>query len=130
MYRGILFLILSIFSISFTQAVEKNNGVIDYKIRSDNYNKYSYDNGVGKLSLDIEVNLVNGRLPNKAELKAVSNEVLKNKPNAYMKWISFYLPKMKSGSGSYASDHRTPKPEGVKIQDYMLFGTSYESLLK
>ena len=59
-----------------------------------------------------------------------SNKVLKKQPKAKMKWVSFFLPKMKSDAGAYATDHSTPKPEGIKILEFMLYNTPYKGLIK
>ena len=121
-------IILAAIFLPFGVAAEsiKVSGVdISYKIRDNQYSR-----ALDKLSIDIEISLVNGRLPAKPELQAVSNQVLKKQPNAKMKWISFLLPKMKSGAGAYATDHKTPQPEGLKIMEFMLLNTPYQDLIK
>lgn len=42
----------------------------------------------------------------------------------------FYLPKMKSGHGAYATNHTGHKNEGLNILEYMLRDTPYQSLVK
>lgn len=107
------------------ESINVSDTEVSYKIRDNQYNR-AFD----KLSIDIEISLVNGRLPTRPELQAVSNEVLKKQPNAKMKWVTFLLPKMLSGAGAYATDHRTPKPEGLKVMEFMLYNTPYEGLIK
>ncbi len=48
---------------------------VSYKLRDVNHNR-----AFNKLSIEIEVSLVGDRLPNKTELKAISDAVLKNQP--------------------------------------------------
>ena len=122
-----LIILIAVF-LSFGVAAEsiKVSGAdVSYKVRESKYNRV-----LDKLTLDIEISLVNGRLPTKPELQAVSNKVLKKQPNAKMTWVSFMLPKMKSDAGAYATDHRTPNPEGLKILEFMLYNTPYQSLMK
>ncbi len=113
------------FYASFAKAETlKFNGVdLDYIVRSSEHNQ-AFD----KLSVEIEISLVNKRLPSKNEIKAVSNKVMESQPAARRQWVAIMLPKMKSNAGAYATDHRTPEPEGIKIMPYMLKGTPYESL--
>jgi hypothetical protein len=126
MIKRLIFLIAIFLSFEAMAESIKVSGVdVSYKIRDSQYNR-----PFNKLSLEIEVSLVNGRLPSKQELQAISNKVLKTQPNANMKWVTFLLPKMKSGHGAYATDHRTPQPEGVKIMEFMLYNTPYQSLIK
>ena len=117
------FLLLS-FSVS-ADTIKVSNSDVNYKIRDSKYNR-----ALNKLNIEIEVSLINGRLPNKSELQAVSDVILKKQPKAKMTWVEFYLPKMESGHGAYATNHSTPKPEGVNIMEFMLLNTPYKSLIK
>lgn len=103
-------------------AGENENG---YKVRSSNYNKQ-----LNKLNLEIEIELIDERLPTEEELKAISDKVLQTQPKAKMNWVFFLLPKMNSGSGAYATDHRIPEPEGINIQKFSLYNTPYERFLR
>jgi hypothetical protein len=121
-------LILSFLLLSFVASadtIKVSGSDVSYKLRDANHNR-----AFNKLSIEIEVSLVGGRLPNKAELKSVSDAVLKKQPKEKMTWVEFYLPKMKSGHGAYATNHTAPNPEGVNIMEFMLLNTPYKSLVK
>ncbi len=126
MFKNFL-IFISLFSAMNIMAdtIKVNEEEITFKIRESNYNP-NFD----KLNLTIEVQLVNGRLPTEIEMAAISSQVLKNQPKARRLWVFYLLPKMKSGAGAYATDHRAPTPEGVKILSYMLYNTPYQDLLK
>ena len=122
------FLIISFLLLSFSataDTIKVSDSDVSYKLRDSKHNR-----ALNKLSIEIEVALVGGRLPNKAELQAVSDVILKKQPKVKMTWVEFYLPKMKSGHGAYATNHSAPKPEGVNIMEFMLFNTPYKSLIK
>lgn len=122
------FLIISFLLLSFSASadtIKVSNSDVSYKLRDIKHNR-----ALNKLSIEIEVSLVGDRLPNKAELQAVSNVVLKKQPKEKMTWVEFYLPKMKSGHGAYATNHSAPKPKGVNIMEFMLLNTPYKSLIK
>ncbi len=122
-----LYVFLAIF-LSFSTAAEVikfNGNNVQFSVREANY----YQNA-DKLSVDLEIGLVNKRLPSKEEIAAVSNVVLVNYPKARMTWVGYFLPRMPSNSGYYATDHRAPHSEGVKILDYMLFNTPYQGLIE
>ena len=76
--------------------------------------------GSTKLSLDIEVPLIEERLPTAEELGAVSQHLLKQSSKHDRTFVSFYLPGMEVGAGAYATAHHDPEME-VKIQKFMLF---------
>lgn len=73
-----------------------------------------------KLSIDVQVELVNGRLPNEKELGDLSRQLVKNEKKHDRSFISFYLPGMKVGAGAYATAHHNPKME-VNIMNFMLY---------
>lgn len=112
-------------TVSHSDTLSVGQSIVEYDVRNSQFNS-----AVSKLNLDIEVSLVDERLPTKRELKAVSDLVLPSQPNAKTKWVFFFLPEMESGSGAYATDHRAPEPEGIKIIKYMLINTPYKHLVK
>ena len=77
------------------------------------------DMGSIKLSLDVQVPLVDGRLPNAEELGAVSEHLVETSGEHERTFVSFYLPGMKVGAGAFATAHHNPEMS-VKIQDFML----------
>ena len=105
----IIFILL--FSVN-TWAAEE--GMISYKI-ADREEMRSV-----KLSLDVRVNLVNGRLPNKQELGVISNYLVSKERRHDRTFVLFYLPGMKIDAGAYATAHHNPKME-VQIMKYMLY---------
>lgn len=72
-----------------------------------------------KLSIDIEVPLVNGRLPNEKEIGALSKYLVAKERKHDRSFISFFLPGMKPGAGAYATAHHNPDMK-VNIMKYML----------
>ncbi len=72
-----------------------------------------------KLSIDVEVPLVDGRLPSADELGAISEHLVENSNKHDRTFVSFYLPGMKVGAGAYATAHHNPDMS-VNIQDFML----------
>jgi hypothetical protein len=75
--------------------------------------------GTMKVALDIEVPLVEGRLPTADELGAVSRFLVSRERKHDRSFVVFYLPGMKIGSGAYATAHHNPDME-VEILDFML----------
>lgn len=68
-----------------------------------------------KVSFDIRVNLVDGRLPTNRELEDIS-KYLRSDAEKYNKtFVLFYLPGMEVDSGAYATAHHTPRFDGVKV---------------
>lgn len=120
-------LVLSFLLVSFATSadtIEISGAEVNYKIRDSAHNQE-----LKELSVEIEVSLVGDRLPNKTELKAISEAVLKNQPKEKTTMVYFYLPKMKSGYGAYATNHSGAKNEGLNIMEYMLRDTPYQSLV-
>ncbi len=73
-----------------------------------------------KLSLDIEVPLVNGRLPSKRELTDLSRHLV-SKERAYDRtFVLFYLPGMELGKGAFATAHHNPSLEEASFSLYSL----------
>jgi len=125
MLRVILFLGVLMASICHAEVVHVDNENIEYSVRNANYNT-----ALNKLSIDIEINLVNGRLPSANEIASISKVVLNSHPKANMNWLLYFLPKMPSDSGAFATDHRAPEPEGVKILPFMLYNTPYQKFIE
>ena len=73
-----------------------------------------------KLSIDVQVELVNSRLPNEKELGAISRHLVKTEKKHDRSFISFYLPGMKVGAGAYATAHHNPTMK-VNIMKFMLY---------
>ncbi|MCP8687732.1 hypothetical protein [Marinobacterium sedimentorum] len=72
-----------------------------------------------KLSLTVEVPLVDGRLPNEQEIGAISEHLVDEEPIHQRSFVVFYLPGMTPGAGAFATAHHNPDME-VQILDYML----------
>lgn len=125
MYKVFLVLGLLFSSLCSAETLQLNDNEISYSVRSAAHNK-----ALDKLSVDIEIELVNGRLPKAEEISLVSKEVLASQPKAKMTWVLYFLPKMPSDAGAYATDHRAPNKEGVKILDFMLYNTPYQELME
>ncbi len=92
------------------------------RIRESKYNRF-----LDKLNLKVEIELIGGRLPTEKEVATVTDVVLSTQPRAYRQWVFFLLPGMKSGA--FATNHRSPKPEGVIFIPAALIGTSYEEVV-
>ena len=68
-----------------------------------------------KVSYDLRVDLVNGRLPTRRELAATSVRI-RSKETGYRRvFICFYLPDMEVDTGAFATAHWTPKPQPIRI---------------
>jgi len=107
----LLFSILILFS-SIAWGVD--NGVISYKVIERK------ELGTIKISLDVLVNLVDGRLPNKQELASLSSYLVSKENKHDRSFVLFYLPEMKVGYGAYATAHHNPKMK-VNIMEFMLY---------
>ena len=80
-----------------------------------------------KLTLEIEVPLVDERLASKQELSALAKHLV-GTPRHARTWVFFYLPGMEVDAGAYATAHYLPQPEGVKLVPLGLYNTDYEYL--
>jgi hypothetical protein len=107
-------------SISADPAAESK--LVPHKVLNRNENTV-----LDKLALDIEVPLIDERLPSTKELSAIA-EHLVGTPRHAKTWVLFYLPGMEAGAGAYASAHYLPEPEGVKLVPLALLNTNYEHL--
>jgi hypothetical protein len=68
----------------------------------------------------IQVDLIDGRLPNETELEELSNYLVRKKKKQDSISINFYLPETKLGSDAYASVNYNPKKKVKKLK-YILF---------
>lgn len=82
-----------------------------------------------KLLLDVEVPIVNGRLPNEKELGALSKYLVSKERKHKKSFVSFYLPNMEVGSGAYATAHHTPKMKVVIMKITLYQYPEYEKFL-
>ncbi len=118
-------LFLAILLVGFTSSLfaVENKGIISYEIiRKDELRSI-------KLSLDIRVGLVNGRLPNENELGKLSRFLVSKEKKHDRTFVLFYLPGMELGSGAYATAHHNPDMK-VDIMKFMLYSyPQYEKFL-
>lgn len=68
------------------------------------------ESGSAKLSLTVEVPLVDERLPYESELQFIANHLVGSEKRYVRKFVTFYLPGMKHGKGAFAT--------GQQNQDY------------
>ena len=104
-------LTLILLSISFVTLAD--DGLIPYKILQ----KEAVSNI--KVVFDVEVPLINKRLPNEEELGKLSNYLVSKEPPRERFFVTFYLPHMKRNAGAFATAHHDPKMK-VEILKYML----------
>ena len=107
----VLFIALSLF-VTFASA--NSEKTIPYKI----LHKEELRNI--KLSIDVQVPLIDGRLPNKKELGQLSEYLVSKERKHERVFVSFFLPGMQLGAGAFATAHHNPTMQ-VKILDMMLF---------
>lgn len=111
-----------------TQAYERRNipDTVHYSIIHYDHQPPPTD----MVFLEIEIDLVNGRLPNKEELAAVTNGILSTHENASVIFTEFYLPHMNRKKGAYATDHRgNLLNNAVTINTLFLRDTVYQHLM-
>lgn len=78
-----------------------------------------------KLSYNLRIDLVDGRLPTADEIEVISRHLLEKEGRHYDKmFVVYYLPGMEVNAGGFATGHyypdfQTPALQ-VKIQDYLL----------
>ena len=87
--------------------------LIDYTVINRN------ELGNIKLSYDLRVDLVNGRLPTADELEAVSRYLHRKEKRHDRTFVTFYLPGMEVGAGAFATAHHDPNLE-VSILEFMI----------
>ncbi len=73
-----------------------------------------------KVVIDVEVPLVNKRLPNEEELGKISSYLVGKEPPREKSFVTFYLPHMKRDAGAFATAHHNPDMK-VEILPEMLF---------
>jgi hypothetical protein len=75
--------------------------------------------GTIKMSFDVQIPLVDNRLPNSEEIGAISKYLVNTSSWHERTFVSFYLPGMKVGSGAFATAHHNPDME-VNIMPIIL----------
>lgn len=73
-----------------------------------------------KVVIDVEVPLVNKRLPNEEELGKISTYLVGKEPTRERSFVTFYLPHMKRDAGAFATAHHNPEMK-VEVLPEMLF---------
>lgn len=68
------------------------------------------ESGSKKLSLIVEVPLVDGRPPYESELKDLSNHLFASEARFPRKHVTYYLPGMTHGEGAFATGQHQPEP--------------------
>ena len=87
-----------------------SKGLIEYRV----LNREEFSDV--KVSYDLLVGLVDGRLPTKEEMAAVANHLRSVERRHDHTYVLFYLPGMKVNAGAFASAHHRPgEPMQVKI---------------
>jgi hypothetical protein len=69
--------------------------------------------GRDKVSYDIRVDLVNGRLPTTSEIEAIFRFLHQREKKHHCTFISFYLPGMVLGTGAFATAHYNPNLQEI-----------------
>lgn len=77
------------------------------------------ESGSTKLSLIVEVQLVDERLPYESELRELSEHLVASETAYERKSLTFYLPGMKHGEGAFATAHHDPELQ-VFLRPYTL----------
>lgn len=82
-----------------------------------------------KVSWDIRVDLVDGRLPTEEELTDLSRALQRKNEDVERTFVLFYLPGMEVGSGAFAQAHHDPTLTKATIQT-LLIPDEYKNLYK
>jgi len=90
----------------------ETKGIMAHKI----LNRSESDSG--NLSIDVQVDLINGRIPNKTELDELSQYLAGKEKEHKSISILFHIPDTGSGPEAYASSNHKPKQK--KIIKYIL----------
>jgi hypothetical protein len=90
-----------------------SQSLIPYEILSRDENQHF------KVSYEIQVDLVAGRLPTAEELGRISQSLYAQERQHDRTFVTFLLPDMVSGAGAFASAHHDPEME-VKIYEDMI----------
>lgn len=72
-----------------------------------------------KVSFDIRVDLVDGRLPTAEELGAISMFLYSQEKKHDRTFVAFFLPKMVPGMGAFATAHHDPEMRVVINEEYI-----------
>lgn len=110
-----LFLLLSILAIIIAipyPVACKTKQIISHQILNKS------ESGSKKLLLNVQVDLIDGRLPNETELEELSNYLVRKEKKRDSISIYFYLPGTKLGSEAFASVNHNPEKK-VKIMKYI-----------
>ena len=86
------------------------------------------ESGSDKLSLTVEIPLVDGRIPFERELRNLSNHLFDSETRYARKYVAYYLPGMTRGKGAFATGqynaeerYKQDQPKvKVFIRPYML----------
>jgi len=81
-------------------------------LKQENYGK-------SKLSIDVEIELINGKLPNKNIITKISNYIVNKNEGYHSYFICFYLPGMKLDAGAFATTYHNLTIK-VNIQNFIL----------
>ena len=68
------------------------------------------ESGAKKVSLIVEVPLVDGRPPYESELRDLSNHLFAPETSFPRKYVTYYLPGMTHGEGAFATGQFQPEP--------------------
>ena len=68
------------------------------------------ESGSKKVSLIVEVPLVDGRPPYESELRDLSNHLFASEASFPRKHVTYYLPGMTHGEGAFATGQYQPEP--------------------
>jgi len=110
----LLFPVLAIIiALSYPVGAE-TEGIIAHRILN------KYESEPGNLSIDVKVDLIRERIPNKTELDDLS-KYLAGKERGYETIsILFHLPNTGSGSDVYVSANHKPRLKKAKVVKYIL----------
>jgi len=92
----------------------ETKGIIAHKILNKS------ESGSGNLSIDVQVDLINGRIPNETELDELSIHLAAKEREYESISILFHLPDTGSGSNAYASANHKHKKKEKMIQYILL----------
>ena len=90
------------------------DGLIPYKIWKQS------EFGTEKISFDVLVPVIDGRLPTEKELGAISKYIVGKEKKHKRSFVAFYLPEMEIDAGAFATAHHNPTMD-VNIQLFMLY---------
>ncbi len=109
----VTFLVIEVSSHNGKATMAETPKLISYKVVNRR------ESGSTKLSLIVEVPLVDGRPPYERELRDLSNHLVGSEKRYHRKFVTFYLPGMKHGEGAFATGHHNPDLQ-VYLRPYTL----------